>query len=109
MRNTNVPPVCRACAQLKSAVRTRPTCGVPVGDGQKRTRTSAPVAVEKGSSDIACQLSRGSSARRRAGESVEVGAILTQRGFCRGVARMLAVVAPQFQLLAGGGVERRHG
>jgi hypothetical protein len=23
-----------------------PTCGVPVGDGQKRTRTSLPVAVE---------------------------------------------------------------
>ena len=30
----------------------RPTCGVPVGDGQNRTRTSLPVAVEKGA-DIA--------------------------------------------------------
>ena len=40
MRNTRVPPVCRAHAQLNSAVRTRPTCGVPVGDGQKRTRTA---------------------------------------------------------------------
>jgi hypothetical protein len=26
-------------------VRTMPTCGRPVGDGQKRTRTSAPEAV----------------------------------------------------------------
>jgi len=29
-------------------VRIRPTCGVPVGDGQKRTFTSGPVAVLKG-------------------------------------------------------------
>ncbi len=39
MRKTNVPPVCRAYAQLNRAVRMRPTCGVPVGDGQNRTRT----------------------------------------------------------------------
>jgi len=43
MRNTKVPPVCRAHAQLNRAVRTIPTCGVPVGDGQKRTRMSLPV------------------------------------------------------------------
>jgi hypothetical protein len=29
-------------------VRMSPTCGVPVGDGQKRTRTSLPVAVLNG-------------------------------------------------------------
>ena len=47
MRNTNVPPMCRAYAQLNSAVRMRPTCGVPVGDGQKRTRTGdEPGVVE---------------------------------------------------------------
>src|SRR6476620_9459069 len=39
MRNTKVPLVCRAWAQLNRAVRIRPTCGVPVGDGQNRTRT----------------------------------------------------------------------
>src|SRR5690606_34834046 len=27
--------------QLNSAVRTSPTCGLPVGDGQKRTRTAS--------------------------------------------------------------------
>ncbi|GGF14657.1 hypothetical protein GCM10011399_05670 [Subtercola lobariae] len=31
-------------------MRMSPTCGVPVGDGQNLTRTSAPVAVEKGGS-----------------------------------------------------------
>ena len=36
----SVPPVCRACAQLNSAVRIRPTCTMPVGDGQNRVRTS---------------------------------------------------------------------
>src|SRR5512141_2312605 len=39
MRNTNVPPWWRANAQLNRAVRARPTCGLPVGEGQKRTRT----------------------------------------------------------------------
>src|SRR3982750_298454 len=39
MRKTNVPPWCRANAQLKRAVLAMPTCGLPVGDGQKRTRT----------------------------------------------------------------------
>ncbi len=39
MRNTNVPPWWRANAQLNSAVRARPTCGLPVGDGAIRTRT----------------------------------------------------------------------
>ncbi|GGK86202.1 hypothetical protein GCM10009769_00010 [Curtobacterium luteum] len=38
----------RAYAQLKSAVRIRPTWGVPVGLGQKRTRTSEPEAVVNG-------------------------------------------------------------
>ena len=45
MRKTNVPPTCRAYAQLNSAVRIRPTCGVPVGEGQKRTRTAEPGAA----------------------------------------------------------------
>ena len=53
MRKISVPPVCRAYAQLNSAVRIIPTCGVPVGEGQKRTRTSEPVAVEKGREVIA--------------------------------------------------------
>src|SRR6187431_1078119 len=48
MRNTSLPPVCRAYAQLNKAVRIRPTCGVPVGEGQNLTRTSVPVAVENG-------------------------------------------------------------
>src|SRR6187549_1909026 len=43
MRKTNVPPVWRAYAQLNRAVRIRPTCGVPVGEGQKRTRTAEEV------------------------------------------------------------------
>ena len=42
MRNTKVPPWCRANAQLNSAVLASPTCGVPVGDGQKRARTGRP-------------------------------------------------------------------
>jgi hypothetical protein len=33
---------------LKRAVRTSPTWGVPVGDGQNRTRTSLPAAVVMG-------------------------------------------------------------
>src|SRR5688500_6049646 len=41
MRNTKVPPWCRANAQLKSAVRASPTCGDPVGDGQNLTLTGA--------------------------------------------------------------------
>src|SRR5690606_38057939 len=45
MRNTNRPPWWRANAQLNSAVRAMPTCGLPVGDGQKRATTSLPVAV----------------------------------------------------------------
>src|SRR4051794_41508849 len=47
IRNTKVPPLWRANAQLNNAVRARPTCGEPVGDGQKRTRTeeSAPGSV----------------------------------------------------------------
>src|SRR3954468_12171220 len=39
MRKTRVPWWCRANAQLKRAVRTRPTWGLPVGEGQNRTRT----------------------------------------------------------------------
>src|SRR3954469_14242087 len=39
MRKTSVPWWCRANAQLNRAVRTRPTWGLPVGEGQKRTRT----------------------------------------------------------------------
>ena len=38
IRNTSLPPVWCAYAQLNRAVRTIPTCGVPVGEGQKRTR-----------------------------------------------------------------------
>src|SRR5215467_12757486 len=45
MRKTRVPWWCRAYAQLNRAVRTRPTCGLPVGDGQKRTRTGEPGAL----------------------------------------------------------------
>src|SRR5690348_5489806 len=44
MRNTSVPPWWRANAQLKSAVRTRPTCGLPVGLGAIRTRTVTAVS-----------------------------------------------------------------
>src|SRR5690349_17445428 len=40
MRKTRVPWWCRAKAQLNRAVRTRPTWGLPVGEGQKRTRTA---------------------------------------------------------------------
>src|SRR5262245_61843909 len=45
MRNTSVPLLWRAKAQLNRTVRIRPTCGVPVGDGQKRARTSAAAVV----------------------------------------------------------------
>jgi hypothetical protein len=59
MRKTSVPPLWRAYAQLNSTVRISPTCGRPVGEGQKRTRTSAPEAVVvRGSGvDIRIQLS----------------------------------------------------
>src|SRR6187549_1304105 len=59
MRKTSVPPLWRAYAQLNSTVRISPTCGRPVGEGQKRTRTSAPEAVVvRGSGvDIGIQLS----------------------------------------------------
>lgn len=41
-----MPPTWRAYAQLKRQVRTIPTCGVPVGEGQKRTRIlSAAIEV----------------------------------------------------------------
>src|SRR5688500_11277592 len=46
MRNTKVPFVCLAWAQLNSAVRISPTCGVPVGEGQKRTRTGVSAGTE---------------------------------------------------------------
>src|SRR6478736_3206400 len=45
MRKTRVPWWWRAKAQLNSAVRTRPTWGLPVGEGQKRTRTSVEGAL----------------------------------------------------------------
>jgi hypothetical protein len=45
VRNTKVPPTWRAYAQLNSAVRMSPTCGVPVGEGQKRTRVADPAAA----------------------------------------------------------------
>src|SRR5688500_11397133 len=45
MRKTRVPWWWRAKAQLNRAVRTRPTWGLPVGDGQKRTRTGEPGAL----------------------------------------------------------------
>src|SRR3954469_18113620 len=38
MRKTRGPWWCRANAQLNRAVRTRPTRGLPVGEGQTRTR-----------------------------------------------------------------------
>src|SRR5262245_21063704 len=47
MRNTNIPPTCRAYAQLNNAVRTSPTCGFPVGDGLKRTRTGPAWSVTR--------------------------------------------------------------
>src|SRR6266508_5395095 len=39
IRNTKVPPWCRANAQSYSAVRMLPTCRSPLGEGAKRTRT----------------------------------------------------------------------
>ena len=39
-----MPPVWRACSQLKSAVRTLPMCRKPVGAGENRTRTWVIVA-----------------------------------------------------------------
>src|SRR3954454_15701068 len=53
IRNTKVPPWWRANAQLNRAVRTRPTCGEPVGLGAIRTRTPPdvePVETPFGSS-----------------------------------------------------------
>src|SRR5688500_7034199 len=46
MRKTRVPPWWRANAQLNRAVRTRPTWGLPVGEGQKRTRTFALATLD---------------------------------------------------------------
>src|SRR3954451_17688731 len=45
MRKTSVPWWCRANAQLNRAVRTRPTWGLPVGEGQNRTRTAGTGAL----------------------------------------------------------------
>src|SRR5690242_4952280 len=45
MRKTRAPWWCLANAQLNRAVRTRPTWGLPVGEGQKRTRTGEPGAL----------------------------------------------------------------
>src|SRR6478672_13597537 len=45
IRKTTVPPACRAKAQLNRNVRTRPTCGEPVGEGAMRTRTARPVWI----------------------------------------------------------------
>src|SRR6476661_11182712 len=52
MRNTKVPLVCLAWAQLKRAVRIRPTCGVPVGDGQNRTRTGVSAVTSRVASRV---------------------------------------------------------
>src|SRR5699024_10428605 len=58
MRKTRVPPWWRAKAQLNRAVRINPTCGVPVGDGQNRTRTAgADVAL------MSARLALGARAR----------------------------------------------
>src|SRR6478736_924842 len=46
MRKTRVPWWCRAKAQLNRAVRTRPTWGLPVGEGQKRTRTGGLATLD---------------------------------------------------------------
>src|SRR3954470_13037112 len=46
MRKTRVPSLCRANAPLNRAVRTRPTWGLPVGEGQKRTRTFALATLD---------------------------------------------------------------
>src|SRR5680860_1496464 len=43
IRKTNVPLWWRANAQLNSAVRAIPTCGLPVGEGQKRATTGRSV------------------------------------------------------------------
>ena len=48
MRKTKVPPVWRAQAQLNRQVRTMPTWGVPVGEGQKRTRTGEDPGAARG-------------------------------------------------------------
>src|SRR5690606_33039150 len=48
------------------AVRISPTCGVPVGDGQNRTRTSLPVAVEKGAPDAVAEIADIAPILRRA-------------------------------------------
>src|SRR5262249_34790677 len=47
-RSRNLPPVWRAYSQLKSAVRTPPTCSMPVGLGANRVTTvigSIPAAI----------------------------------------------------------------
>ena len=54
-RSTNVPPKCRANTQLNSALRTLPTCRLPVGDGGNRTRTwsgARPPSTLTGSASV---------------------------------------------------------
>src|SRR6476661_9373153 len=52
MRNTKVPLVCLAWAQLKRAVRIKPTWGVPVGEGQNRTRTGVSAVTSRVASRV---------------------------------------------------------
>src|SRR5690606_7647065 len=65
MRKTKVPPTWRAYAQLNRAVRMSPTCGVPVGEGQKRTRTAPERAPSSAVLGAEVSVMMGSSLSRR--------------------------------------------
>src|SRR6201987_3229063 len=74
-RRMNLPPLRRAYSQLKSAVRTPPTCSRPVGLGAKRVTTvmdrgahvEGGAHVPKPRHDAPCRLGpRGLCPRREA-------------------------------------------
>src|SRR6056297_2146536 len=77
MRNTNVPPLPRACSQLYSAVRTEPTWSHPDGAGAKRTRGADTGTSEgQGTPDDATEGATRSPGRVRCATASRCVAVL---------------------------------
>src|SRR3546814_15817648 len=65
IRSRNRPPCFLAHSQLWSAVRTLPTCRVPVGAGAKRVTTVIARAYSRYGHAVTTNCSRGDAEQRR--------------------------------------------
>src|SRR3546814_11056465 len=65
IRSRNRPPCFLAHSQLWSAVRTLPTCRVPVGEGAKRVTTVIARAYSRFGHAVTTNCSRGDAETRR--------------------------------------------